>query len=93
MSHEPQWSQYKTKKPWGLLGVRGTVKMKHFLVQKQTHVSLDEINRTPLGTRRLCSLFYLLCYAALLKILPTKLKLCSIFILQFLVNFHFMEKQ
>ena len=27
------------------------------------------------GTRRLCSLFYLLCYAALLKILPIMLKL------------------
>ena len=36
-----------------------------------------------LGTRRLCSLFYLVYYAALLKIFPIMLKLCSIFMPQF----------
>ena len=35
-----------------------------------------------LGTRRLCSLFYPLCYAALIKILPIMLKLMfSIYLL------------
>ena len=60
-----------------------------------------------LGTRQLCSLFYLLCYAALLKILPIMLKLMlNIYLLcsnyaqylyfsshVFLVNLHFMGKQ
>ena len=60
-----------------------------------------------LGTRRLCSLFYLLCYAALLKNLPIMLRLmlniyllCSnyaqYFYLSshiFLITLHFMEKQ
>ena len=60
-----------------------------------------------IGTRRLCSLFYLLCYAALLKILPIMLKfmlniylLCSNYAqylylssMFFLVNLHFMGKQ
>ena len=48
------------------------------------------------GTRRLCSLFYLLCYAALLKILPIMLKLCSLLYLSshtFLINLQFMGKQ
>ena len=35
------------------------------------------LGASALGTRLLCSKFYLLCYAALLKFLPIMLKLCS----------------
>ena len=59
-----------------------------------------------LGTRRLCLLFYLLCYAALLKNLPIMLKLMlNIYLLcsnyaqyfylsshVFLITLYFMEK-
>ena len=82
---------------------------RHWLSSASCEVSYCDacVVATELGTRRLCSLFYLLCYVALLKILPIMLKLMlNIYLLcsnyaqylylsshVFLVNLHFMGKQ